>query len=167
MPLQDNPNPDETRLPDELADRLSTIHDPQLFVPPDIDQAILAKARVKFGVTDRQTGRPWLRLAAPLAAAASIVLGVWIVWPSTTTPLISPPIAIVGDIDQNGSVDILDAFALARHIDAGQPTSANWDITADGQVDRADVLAITTIAVSLSGKSRDANPGAGGGGASS
>ncbi len=153
MPLQDNSNPNEPRLPDELADRLSAMHDAQLFVPPDIDQAILAKARAKFGVIPQDQSRRWLRLAAPLAAAASIALGIWVVWPSATPSITSPSIVIAGDIDQNGSVDILDAFALARRLDAGQPVPADWDMTADGRVDRADVLAITTIAVSLSGES--------------
>jgi Dockerin type I domain len=161
------PGPDEQadprdpdRLPDALTQRLSSMHDARLSVPPQIDQAVLSRAQERFADTPDTRALRWRRIAAPLAAAAAIALGVWIVWPSATPPTPSPPIVIAGDIDHNGSVDILDAFALARRLDAGQPVPANWDMTADGRVDRADVSAITTIAVSLSGGSNPgANPG--------
>ncbi len=171
MPTRDDPNPqtDEPRLPDELADRLSAMHDARLFFPPDIDQAVLAKARARFGEMPEDRRRPWLRFAAP-AAAAAIALGVWTVWPFTDSTGGGPALAVAGDADRSGSVDILDAFAMARLIDAGQTPPADWDVTGDGQVDRADVLAVAAIAVSLSGQA-DVTEGYGGiegsGGASS
>jgi hypothetical protein len=60
-------------------------------------------------------------------------------------------------------VDILDAFTMARVVDAGEAAPAEWDLTGDGRVNRADVSAVTAIVVSLSG----AHPTPGVGGASS
>lgn len=170
MPSPDDPNsqPNDLRLPEELADRLSAMHDARLFVPPDIDRAVLAKARARFGVAPENRGRRWLRFVAPVAAAASIAIGVWAVWPSATSPGGGSPIIIIaGDIDHSGSVDILDAFTMARRLDAGQPTPADWDMTADGRVDRADVSVVTAIAVSLSGGNKQSGGHEGIGGSSS
>lgn len=149
-PVDPNHQPDDLCLPDELVDRLSAMHDARLFVPPDTDRAVLARARARFGVRPEDRRRRWLRFAAP-AAAASIALGVWAVWPFPTSPGGGPPIVIAGDVDHSGSVDILDAFTMARLIDTGQPSPADWDVTGDGRVDRADVSAVAAIAVSLSG----------------
>ena len=53
------------------------------------------------------------------------------------------------DIDGNGRVDILDAFTLARHIEARQPAEAMWDFNGDGLIDRRDVDTVALAAVRL------------------
>lgn len=160
MPTRDehNPDTDNPHLPDELAQRLSAMHDGHLFVPPDTDRAVLERAREHFGVKPDTNRRLWLRFAAPLAAAAMIALGVWTVWPNAG----QPGQFVQGDADRSGTVDILDAFAMARVIDAGQPAPANWDMTGDGRVDREDVSAVAAIAVSLSGHATDSGAISGG-----
>ena len=169
MPTRDEPvhGPDDARLPEELAARLSAMHDHKQFVPPEIDDAVLSRARIHFG-SDPATapvprGRLWLRYAAPIGVAAMLALGVWAVWPSLNQTQSGPVLAVAGDADGSGTVDILDAFAMARVLDAGQPAPANWDLTGDGRVDRADVSAVTAIVVSLSGE-RQTTPGGGSGG---
>jgi hypothetical protein len=56
---------------------------------------------------------------------------------------------IQADVDGNGTVNILDAFALARHVDAQRPSEAKWDLNADGLVDRRDVDTVALAAVRL------------------
>ena len=53
------------------------------------------------------------------------------------------------DLDGNGAVDILDAFALARSFDAAGKTRFKIDINGDGACDQADVDAIALRAVSV------------------
>jgi hypothetical protein len=53
------------------------------------------------------------------------------------------------DIDRNGTVNILDAFTLARHIASKRPDEARWDMNGDGLVDRRDVDTVAFAAVRL------------------
>lgn len=165
MPTRDehNPDTDGLHLPDKLAERLSAMHDGRLFIPPDTDRAVMEQAREHFGVKPDTNRRLWLRFAAPLAAAAMIALGVWTVWPNAGTYEGETLHVVQGDADGSGTVDILDAFTMARVLDAGETAPAEWDLTGDGRVNRADVSAVTAIVVSLSG----AHPTPGVGGASS
>ena len=53
------------------------------------------------------------------------------------------------DLDQDGRLDILDAFALARELKQGGTRNVQWDVDGDGQVDERDVAAIAARAVKL------------------
>jgi hypothetical protein len=146
----------DPRLPDGLAERLSAMHDAKLFVPAGVDDAVLARAREHFGQEPASRMRLWLRIAGPAAAAATIALGVWAVWPSVNQGQSGAVLAVAGDADGSGAVDVLDAFAMARVVDAGQPAPAAWDVTGDGRVNREDVSAVAAMAVSLSGDDKPA-----------
>jgi len=76
-------------------------------------------------------------LAVALVPAARHAL-----WPQ-------PPAAIREDIDGNGRLDILDAFALARHVVGEEPVKMEWDLNRDGVVDAADVDDVAYAAVRL------------------
>ena len=52
------------------------------------------------------------------------------------------------DLDGNGRVDILDAFAVAREIRSGRNQS-EFDINGDGRLTQADVNEIAQRAVTL------------------
>ncbi|MCA9047794.1 MAG: dockerin type I repeat-containing protein [Planctomycetaceae bacterium] len=54
-----------------------------------------------------------------------------------------------GDLDENGTIDILDAFLLARQINDGRGDFTMADLNLDGRVDLADVDAIALTAVTL------------------
>jgi hypothetical protein len=55
------------------------------------------------------------------------------------------------DLTGDGSVDILDAFRLARLLEGGPVAPKAPDVNADGRVDRGDVDAIAMRAVRLGG----------------
>ncbi len=157
MPTRDTrqSEPDNLHLPDELAERLSAMHDRRVFVPPDVDRAVLDAAEEHFGQERAVTRRLWLRFAGPIAAAAMIGLGVWVTWPGSGPKTVRPMPVVRGDADQNGTVDILDAFAIARVIDAGQSAPPGWDFNADGKIDHDDVTVVAGLAVSVSGDGDD------------
>ena len=50
----------------------------------------------------------------------------------------------------SGTVDILDAYELARALRTGRPGLKHWDFNRDGRVDHADVDVIARRAVSVS-----------------
>ncbi len=119
-------------------------------IPSQVDQAVLqraTKALARHNRTRRTVGKP----VAWIAAAASLALVVWIgalFRSSTTAPQQTTVAAAPGDLDHNGRVDILDAFHLARQLDADITPTAG-DMNTDGRIDRADVEAIAMKAVTL------------------
>jgi hypothetical protein len=124
-------------------------------VPPLIDKTILDQARRRLAQPRRRIIR--MRWAAGVAVAAAIILGIQIVNPFTsknqTSNIINQQSAAAegrADIDGNGRVDILDAFRLARHIEARGPTDKRWDLNGDDQVDQGDVDLVASAAVRLS-----------------
>jgi hypothetical protein len=53
-----------------------------------------------------------------------------------------------GDVDRNGTVNILDAFELAKKIESAQNRGPGWeDVNGDGVLDKADVDRIAHMAV--------------------
>ena len=54
-----------------------------------------------------------------------------------------------GDIDGSGTIDILDAYELARSLRTGRPGLKHWDFNSDGRVDHADVDVIARRAVAI------------------
>ena len=56
------------------------------------------------------------------------------------------------DVNQDGRVDILDAFQLAREIQSGAALPTALDFNGDGVVDRSDADVIASEAVSLEKK---------------
>ena len=151
-PNRDTPDalaPDH--LPD-LARDLARLGDPRIEVPQSVDDAVLAAARAALSRRHRD-GRTALRWAAWTAAAAGIVLAVWVGGILTQGPaapqmasMMAP--AVAGDLDRSGRVTILDAFSLARQLEADRPAAAG-DFNGDGLIDRADVDAIAMAAVRL------------------
>jgi hypothetical protein len=52
------------------------------------------------------------------------------------------------DIDENGTVDILDAYAMARRLESGE-SADTWDFNSDGQLDESDIQLVAFDAVML------------------
>ncbi|GMU20260.1 MAG: hypothetical protein AMXMBFR13_03580 [Phycisphaerae bacterium] len=164
----------ELPLPPKLAEDLSRLcrHVPE--VPPDVEADILERAEGYFR-RQRLVRRAFRRAGiAGLAAAAALAVVVWrggfpsgpqesqvASAPPALTPTARP--AAPEDIDGNGHVDILDAFALARLLDGNSAsgdssaasqkrntaTPAGPDLNADGRVDQEDVDLVAMAAVRL------------------
>ena len=93
-----------------------------------------------------------------IVTAAAVALVMWVSWPdersrlAEVAPLASAAPADPRDIDRDGRVDILDAFALARRLEGTDAPADNWDMNGDGVVDQGDVDSVAMAAVSLKGE---------------
>lgn len=128
------------RSPEAGAERLRDAED---------DAAMRAAIHEHF-TSVRQNRRGYRRMIAVWAVAAVVALtGVVIIrFIAPQKQSATQQVAVVpGDVDANGRVDILDAFQLAREIEAGN--TSNGDINGDGLIDLRDVDAIAMRAVSL------------------
>ena len=158
--------------PAKLVTNLKDLHKEHIFVPPKVDQSILNAAREQLEETSREPAeqetarQPWIPQWAPWAAAASLMLLLFLTLPGEKHTSPSAPAEKVAlmqepssptkkatmisrkDINKDGQVDILDAFTLARRIQTGA-IEENWDINGDGQVNQADVEEISAFAVKL------------------
>jgi hypothetical protein len=147
MAKQDPHDEDRSlQAPDKLLQALRDLQKNLLFVPPAVDQAVLKDARAHLQrITPRPLPRrPWLPWAA---MAAGLALAIWL-GERWIQPTPAPSFAR-DDLNHDGNVDILDAFALAAKIETGGTLDLRWDINGDGRVDRYDVAAIAARAVSL------------------
>jgi len=123
-------------------------------VPPQVDQALMDQAHRRLAKPRRLIIR--IRWAGGIAAAAAVIAIGVILYHGTTShnhqsSIVNHQSAAAGraDIDGNGRVDILDAFRLARHIEARGQTRTEWDLNGDGQVDSGDVDLVAFAAVRL------------------
>src|SRR5687768_3894688 len=111
-------------LPDALARDIASLYRSDVSVPPALDAAILAEARA--GVARRLRFRRalrWTTAGAGAAAAAAVVWGVSLVGfhkggNGSPQPSNADAVAIKGDVDRNGRVDIVDAFVVAKRVDS-------------------------------------------------
>lgn len=137
--------PDEPKLPARLSEDLKALYAPPQVIPRRVDDAILTPAREHLAGLSRSRRivhfPRWLAAAAVVALAA--VLGSQ--WFSNRRP----PEVAREDINRDGQVDVLDAFALARRLQQGAVTDRLFDINSDGVVDQRDIDAIATRAVKL------------------
>jgi hypothetical protein len=143
--------PDEAlEAPPRLVSALKRLPQEPVFVPPTADEAILRAARRHLEGSPR--ARPgWFRLMPWVAAAAAILLLATI--PQLfhkTAPGLAPGSTFAhADLNHDGRVDILDAFALARQLKSGQSINPQLDLNGDGVVDERDVATIAARAVTL------------------
>jgi predicted anti-sigma-YlaC factor YlaD len=124
-----------------------------------LGQAACVRARLAAGAAEprrRHIGRvaPWAAAAAAVAIVA-VAGALWRTGFGPPSPAATSPAATarVDDVNRDGRVDVLDAFALARAVEAGDSSPA-WDVNRDGAVDEGDVEAVALAAVSLGGGGR-------------
>jgi hypothetical protein len=138
-----------------VSDRLRTdlrgLFEPPGAVPARADKIILDQARRRLAQPRRLIIR--LRWAAGIAAAAAVlIIGVSLYQgPNHQSSIVNHQSVAEGraDVDGNGRVDILDAFKLARDIEARGLGAAQWDLNGDGRVDQDDVNLVASAAVRL------------------
>ncbi|MHC5110396.1 MAG: dockerin type I repeat-containing protein [Planctomycetota bacterium] len=133
----------------ELIRDLQQLYATTPAVPLAVDEKILAEARSSIGHKSRRT--LVFKLASATAAAAAVTFAVLQtnLVPQEPTPGEPVLLALREDVDGNGRVDILDAFALARTIKKNETAMANLDINGDGVVNEEDIDAVAMAAVSI------------------
>jgi len=161
--------------PARLVDDLRLVSRSHVRVPDDVDEQVLAAARREIPARrNRSRWRSWQPVVAGLGLAAALGIGAWFggLFPSAApAPLFPGPMAssedaavprapLDGDLDANGKIDILDAFALARRIEAGDTRAADdvtGDLNGDGRVGTADVdlLALWAVLLPKGGRHAD------------
>ena len=167
----------EDQLPQEVVAELRKQLKSPVTVPSNIDEAILADARAVLMSASRPDRRRfgWRRWTLGIVSvgslAAALVIAISPQNPMGEGPAIATRDAVKSvsdqvtsssaiestglkeDFDQNGSVNILDALALARRISDANDHSADQlsagDLNGDGVVDRSDVDLIAMTAVML------------------
>lgn len=138
---------------DALSAAVRSASLPPFSIPPERDQAILWHARKRALRARRSAFSMWrwtgARRAA-VAAATAILLALGFLFRADLTSMPNGHrAALEADVNGDGAVDILDAYALATALEAGRDTPPAADVNRDGTVDSADVDAIARRAVSL------------------
>jgi hypothetical protein len=136
--------------PPELVSALKRLPQEPVFVPPTVDESVLRAARRHL--ERPQTGRvSWFRIMPWAAAAAAMVLlGTLPRLSRQPAPKPGPgSVFAQRDLNHDGRVDILDAFALATQLKQGGARDLRLDVNGDGVVDDRDVATIAARAVKL------------------
>jgi hypothetical protein len=138
-------NDEEKRIARALKEKAARLSDR---IPQDADRAVLAfideRAR-SIREAPRKT-RTVRYVAWAAAAALAAAVGVWTL--SGGRRLSTVP-AVAEDIDRSGTVDILDAFLMARRLQQDTERPASWDLNRDGRVDGTDVDLVAQKAVAV------------------
>ena len=120
---------------DRVSRFLDRLERPLVDVPEEVDRRILGHAR-------------WVllrRRVAPFVAAAAILL----VAVTIGLERFSSPAPLPGDVDGDGTVDIIDAYTLAVRVRDGAEMNSSWDLNEDGQVDDRDIAIVAERSVAL------------------
>lgn len=137
--------------PPKLVAALKRLPKPLLFIPPTVDEANVRAAQ-RHLARRKEPRRRWFHFARWAAAAAALALLLAVIPQIFRNPGLAPTDSsgfAREDVNHDGQVDILDAFALARQLKAGATPSPQLDINGDGVVDERDVAALAARAVSL------------------
>jgi hypothetical protein len=136
-----------TEAPAKLVAALKQAARPRVFIPPTVDQTVLRAANRHLAPPEKPR-LAWLRLTPWFAGAAAVLLLFATLAPWQRKPGSTDLIALE-DLNHDGQVDILDAFALARQLKSGAKPGPQMDMNGDGVVDDRDVALIAAHAVSL------------------
>lgn len=134
--------------PEWFAEALKGLYRAPFGVPPEVDAAVVARARLRMAHARRQTVR-WIAAAA--SVAAGLLLSTLLVTQASKPPAQSRQAAAGPreDFNRDGRVDILDAFALARTVESRGVRERRWDLNGDGVIDRKDADMIAMAAVRI------------------
>ncbi len=136
--------------PPELVPALGRLSQKPVFIPPTVDEAILRAAQRHLGKPGRP-GLKWWHFMRWVAAGAAVVL-LALIPLFFRKPAPNPPAGAAfarEDLNHDGRVDILDAFALARQLKSGGTPGLQLDMNGDGVVDERDTAILAARAVNL------------------
>ena len=150
---RDRQQPEDGSLeaPPALLSALKRVPSEPIFVPRAMDENILRTAR-RHLEGPREPRFNWLRFLPWVAAAAAAVVMLGLV-PQFFKKADSTGTRATGfvreDLNHDGRVDILDAFALARQLKSVPKPPPQMDVNGDGIVDERDVATVAAQAVQL------------------
>ncbi|MEM7249538.1 MAG: hypothetical protein AAF533_29795 [Acidobacteriota bacterium] len=131
---------------------------PLVSIPTERDEAL--RSLLTQGAADlRRRRRGRVLTSWVLPAAACLLVGVGLVslrerrqheTASEAPAMMASTTLDRRDLTGDGSVDVLDAFALARWVESGRRLDPAWDFTGDQVVDRRDADALVRDVVRLS-----------------
>jgi len=130
---------------EQFSDDLKALFEPTVPVGAHIDRAVMDQAARRLR---RRSRVPQWTYWAASAAAVLIVAGILFLNDNQRTDA-PAPVVLKNDIDRDGAVNILDAFALARQIESPEEVDPTWDTNGDGIVDQKDVDTVAMAAVKL------------------
>jgi len=142
---QDDATAQEPIVPARLVEALGALHGAKIPVPTRVDETVLAQARSHLQKVAAPAIVPFPRW---LAAAAAVLAGLGLTFLLSKTGPEVPAFARE-DLDRNGRVDMLDAFALARKLKAGSVSDRMFDLNGDGVIDQRDIDSIAAYAVKV------------------
>jgi anti-sigma-K factor RskA len=136
-------------------------HSPAVAPTPEIDAQILWRARGQALRVRRAGMRDSWRAVWAVAAAAILVLASAVLYSRHAQPFpgqqvarfaapAAPGARLSADVDGDGRVTVLDAFALARALER-TPGKGGKDVNEDAEVNEHDVDAVIAMAVSVRG----------------
>ncbi len=147
--MQDsNPNNKNSRLRlnEQFSEDLKVLFESDTSAGSHVDRMIMARAAQQLSVRSKhRTWYYWSTAAAVVLIAGGLLLMNFNTKQESPLPLA----AHRKDIDRNGTIDILDAFALARQIESNNQLNDKWDMNGDSLVNQADVDAVALYAVRL------------------
>jgi len=150
--------PDDESLlqaPPALVAALKNLPPAKVPVPSAVDEAILRQAREHLNDGRKVVAPAFTRRQQWLAIAASLaILGVAVFLFTRPDAVTTPATKFAReDINEDGQVDSLDAYALSLKLDEGKTAPAQ-DLNGDGIVDTKDAEAIAQKSVQLTGGTR-------------
>jgi len=135
---------EEIDLPEDLIQGLARLDRTVAVMSPEADRHIAEAAKDHFADRPRRARPAGFRWAMAGSLAASLLVGVlfWRTYTPVETTRLARVASVADDIDGSGTVDILDAFALARVERGGRGAGARAKI---------DALAMSIVALDGSG----------------
>jgi len=149
MTRPEEQRPEENGLHRRLEEDLGRIYGASVTVPEAVDASIRAHGRRHLAARRRsRLVLRWVAAAAAVLLATAVLADVFHL--NRPAPEAKQrPRVLAEDVDGNGRINVLDAFALARRLEAGAVKDRRFDVTGDGRVDEADVDWIARRAVRL------------------
>jgi hypothetical protein len=144
-PQTNEPDDEKLQASKKLVAALRKLPGERVFVPPYINETVLHAARERLEKPQKKNQFRWRIIWATATAAIVLLAALTHVFINTG----SQSEFAREDINRDGRVDILDAFALARRIESGHISESDLDFNGDGVIDRNDSEAIANHAVRL------------------
>jgi hypothetical protein len=142
--MNDVPKDEELQAPPRLVEALRQASAERIFVPPTIERTILKAAERQLSPSQPNRKCWWwkaLATASAIMVAFALIMTQW--QHSNKGPFAAE------DLNQDGNLDILDAFTLARQLKQGISPNENLDLNSDATIDDKDVAIIATHVVKL------------------